>query len=216
MSSHTLGYAYSHLTKNMAKQPHLWDLPWVVFPRWSFKSYAHSYLQNIWCNEDPRFCDILLKWNGKQKGMEHNIIPNVAGVVIDGGVLHIHFLEQVLVFVPFHQGLHIASFTFQKNWNTCMWYVCDLNGSHFVYTSMFCTNCPHQVHIWKRWMQWVLDFDGVWFGRCLMLEMEICQIHAWKPPLQCYGFPHKNTIIFQLRPYNFSCTITFITQSTMC
>jgi hypothetical protein len=69
------------------------------------------------------------------------------------------------VFVPFHQGLHIASFTFQKNWNTCMWYVCDLNGSHFVYTSMLCTNCPHQVHIWKRWMQWVLDFDGVWLWR---------------------------------------------------
>jgi len=54
-----------------------------------------------------------MEW--KTKGMEHNIIPNVTGVVINGGVLDIHFLEQVFTFVPFHQGLHIASFAFQKN-----------------------------------------------------------------------------------------------------
>jgi hypothetical protein len=54
-----------------------------------------------------------MEW--KTKGMEHNLIPNVAGVVLDGGVLDIHLLEQVLAFVSFHQCLHIASFTFQKN-----------------------------------------------------------------------------------------------------
>jgi hypothetical protein len=32
----------------------------------------------------------------------------------------------------------------------------------------------------------LMDCD---FGRCLMLEMEICQIRVGKPPLQCYGFP---------------------------
>ncbi len=37
------------------------------------------------------------------------------GVVLDGGLLDIHLLEQVRIFVPFHQGLHIVSFTFQKN-----------------------------------------------------------------------------------------------------
>ncbi len=66
MSSHTSGYVYSHLTINEAKQPHLLNLPWAMFPWWSFGPYAHSYLQNIWCNEDPKFCDILHKWNGKQ------------------------------------------------------------------------------------------------------------------------------------------------------
>ncbi len=55
------------MTKNEAKQPYLLDLPWAMFPWWSFGPYTHSYLQNIWCNEDPRFCDILHKWNGKQK-----------------------------------------------------------------------------------------------------------------------------------------------------
>jgi hypothetical protein len=54
-----------------------------------------------------------MEW--KTKGMEHNIIPNVAGVVLYGGVFDIHLLEQVLVFVPFHQGLHITSLTFPKN-----------------------------------------------------------------------------------------------------
>jgi hypothetical protein len=41
-----------------------------------------------------------MEW--KTKGMEHNIIPNVDEVVLDGGVLDIHLLEQVFVFVPFH------------------------------------------------------------------------------------------------------------------
>jgi hypothetical protein len=36
-----------------------------------------------------------------------------------------------------------------------------------------------------------------------MLKMEICQIHVRKPSLQCYGFPQKNIIIFQLRPSQF-------------
>jgi hypothetical protein len=41
------------------------------------------------------------------------------------------------------------------------------------------------------------------FGGCMMLKMEICQIHVRKPSLQCYGFPQKNIIIFQLRPSQF-------------
>lgn len=130
-----------------------------------------------------------MEW--KTKGMEHNIIPNVAGVVLYGGVFDIHLLEQVLVFVPFHQGLHITSLTFPKNWNTCMWYVRNLNGSHFVYTFMLCTNCPHQVHIWKTWMHWVLDFDGVWLWRVLDVRNGNMSNSYKKTPIAMLWFSTK-------------------------
>jgi hypothetical protein len=38
--------------------------------------------------------------------------------------------------------------------------VCSFNG-HLVLASMSKPIFPHQVHIWKRWFCWVLDFNGL-------------------------------------------------------
>ncbi len=99
--------------------------------------------------------------------------------------------------------------------HACGMYVTSMD--HILFTLSCCAPIVHTKSTFEKG-----ECIGFWtlmecdFGRCLMLEMEICQIHVGKPPLQCYGSSQKNTIIFQLRPYIFSCINTFITQSTMC
>jgi hypothetical protein len=81
-----------------------------------------------------------MEW--KTKCMEHNIIPNVARVVIDGGVLDIHFLNKFLRL--FHSTrVRILPHSPSKNIEThaCGMYATSMD--HILFTLPCCALVVH-------------------------------------------------------------------------
>jgi hypothetical protein len=85
-------------------------------------------------------------------------------------------------------------FTLQKFRNTSMGDVCNFN-CHLVLASMLKPIFPHQVHIWERWLCWVLDFDGLgqWSSPHALnywrKNLVVGVPNLWKP----MEYPHKFT-----------------------
>ncbi len=83
-------------------------------------------------------------------------------VVFDSWLLEICLAWNVFVNIPFHEGAHIPSFTFQELWDANIWNINKLNV-HFILPSIVYPGCPHQVHVWEKKLGGVLDMNGMGF-----------------------------------------------------